>query len=938
MTQNQPLANLLRPLPGELDADVAQRLTESAAIPAGSAEACASVAALSPFLRELMLSDLEVTGAILSAPWQETVAQACRLVPTPNLEDAGRLVRLARKRVALAIALADLCAGASVADVCQGLSDFADAAVRHALDSILLLDAERGGTHGGQSTGLIVIAMGKHGACELNYSSDIDLIVLFDPARAATVGIDQQAAVRITRRLVQLLQERTEYGYAFRVDLRLRPDPGSTPLAVSTRTAIRYMQTRARAWERQAMVKARQIAGDEAAGESYLAAIAPSVWPPSFDFTAIEDVYQTREQIALVKGAGTLTVPKHNVKLGRGGIREVEFFVQSLQRVAGGRDRRLRGRGTVAMLAALARAGWVDWTTANELTAAYDRLRRIEHCIQMVADEQSHVLPPEDGLWRIARMMREENDFEERTREALTTVHRHFVALPEIAGGCNPTLLSLMGGHDPSADAAHAFAPVFSAWQSEPPQSLKTERAQRLLADLRADFERALSTTADMEGAVKGLELFFARLPGGVDFLARLSNNRELIPILLLIVSATPRLAEELARRVRLLDVLVDPAFFGRLQTREELETHLVTDLSRADSYEGELDCLRQFGQEQMLLIHVRALTGSLSPPETAAALTRLADVLVGAALTCATTEFEKAHGRIAGGAVALLALGKFGGAEMTATSDLDMVFLYDCDADAKESDGRRSLSPGHYYTRLAQRLVAALSAPTAAGSLYEVDLRLRPSGRAGPLATQVRSFERYQAEDAWVWEHMALTRARVVAGDADLAERAIAAIEESFHRHEDNAALAEEVAKMRRRMAEEHSEGLKHMAGGQVDIEFIAQYRQLAIQRRVGEARDVASVLPALAEAGALPGTAAETLLKAHRLYQALSQLLALASAKGLMPQDAPVALRPLLVRAGEAPDLSFLVADIAERRKQVRDLFIKLVGPVDDAPASVT
>lgn len=919
----------LRPLPGPADAETLKALEP---LSPSARAACTSVATVSPFLRDLMLADVQRLGTLMETPWTTTVDEACGLVPTADLARAGRDVRKARQQVALAVGLADLCGGASVTQVCHALSAFGQAAVRHALASVLLLELGDNAPEQAGQSGFVVLGMGKLGADELNYSSDIDLIVLFDQARALASGIDQRAAVRITRRMVSLLQERTEHGYAFRVDLRLRPDPSSTPLAVSIRAAINYMQSRARPWERQAMVKARQIAGDEAAGAAYFNAIAPSLWPASYDFGAIEDVFTTRKQIALVKGAGTLTVPQHNVKLGRGGIREVEFFVQSLQRVAGGRDRRLRGRSTLAMLAGLARAGWIEWQTADELSDGYRRLRRIEHALQMVADEQTHTLPAEDGLWRIATMLGEDEAvFERKTRETLATVHRHFLALPDIAGGANPTLLALVGESDPTEDAAQKLDALLTSWAEHPPASLRSERAQRLFALVRPEIESALSTAPDLDGAVEGLRLFFERLASGVDFLASVTTNRELVAVLVLIVSATPRLAEELARRAKLLDVLVDPAFFGRLQTREELETHLATDLGRADDYEGELDVLRQFGQEQMLLIHVRALSGSLSAPGTAAALTRLADVLVGAALTIATREFESAHGRVAGGAVALLALGKFGGGEMSATSDLDMVFLYDAEPGAGESDGRRGLSPGHYYTRLAQRLVAALSAPTAGGTLYEVDLRLRPAGRAGPLATHIRSFERYQAEDAWVWEHMALTRARVAAGDAALASRAMAAIDDSLALDRQRSEVAAEVISMRRRLQAEKGGGLKHALGGQVDVEFIAQYCQLVLGRRVGESPDLATVLPALAAAGALSGTAAESLRAAHKLYQALAQLLALASAKGLEPSEAPAALKPLLVRAGEAPDLAFLIDDLAGRRQQVQELFTAVIGPLE-------
>lgn len=932
MMAQGPLGAALVPLDGAGDEDTRQRLSDAVGFRGTVMEALASVATVSPFLGGLMRASPERVERIVARPWRDSVNAACRMAPDPDLLVAGQTLRRAREEVALAVGLADLCAAAPMSDVCAALSDFADAAVEMALASVLALHERRTGARTEGGSGFIVLGMGKLGARELNFSSDIDLIVLTDPERARAAGIDSSDAVRLTRRLVPLLQERTPDGYVFRVDLRLRPDPASTPVAVSTRAALRYAQTRARPWERQALVKARQIAGDRAAGRDYLASLEPSLWPQSYDFGAVDDALRLREEIALVKGAGTLTVPGHNIKLGRGGIREVEFFVQALQRVAGGRDRRLRGRSTVAMLATLARAGWVEWGEADALTEAYERLRRIENRLQMVADEQTHTLPPADGLWRIARMMGED-DFEERTRETLAFVHDRFTRLGETVGRGNPMLAALVAARDPSDEARAQVEAAIERWAANPPASLRTTRARRLFDALRNDLARALAVAHDRPNAIAGMELFLARLSGGVDALSRLEANRELLPVIVLIVSATPRLAEEIARRARLLDVLVDPAFFGRLQSEEELVDNLANDLDAADSYEEKLDALRQFGREQGLLINVRTLTGSMSPGETAAALTRLAGVCVRAALEVARAAFEAAHGRLRGGAVALVALGKFGGGEMTATSDLDLVFLYDADPDAGESDGPRKLSPGHYYNRLAQRFVGALAAPTAAGTLYEVDLRLRPSGRSGPLATHIRAYERYQREDAWTWEHMALTRARPVAGDPALQRRAMDAIAAGLARPRDLASVREDVLRMRERLAAQRDGGLKHAPGGQVDIEFIAQHRQLELGEAVCEERDLGHVLPALAAAGALTGTEAETLLSAHRLYQALSQLLSLAVSKGILLSDAPEALRPILVRAGEAPDFEFLCADLVERRRLVRELFERLVGSLESS-----
>ena len=470
-----------------------------------------------------------------------------------------------------------------------------------------------------------------------------------------------------------------------------------------------------------------------------------------------------------------------------------------------------------------------------------------------------------------------------------------------------------------------------AVWRSDRYSALRSERAQKLLTTLGPSLLAAFAASTDPESAITGFDDFLARMPRGVEFMARLDAHRELIPVLVLIVAAAPRLSEELARRSHLLDVLIDPAFFGRLPNEEELDTQLAAVLAAEPDYEAKLDAMRTFGQEQALLVNVRILTGSLIGPDASHATTLLAGVVTRHALRIAGEAFAERHGVLKGGAVALVALGKFGSREMTATSDLDLVFVYDCAEDAGESDGARGLSPGHYYTRLAQRLIAALSAPTAKGTLYEVDLRLRPAGRAGPLATHIRSFATYHAESSWVWEHMALTRARVVAGDEDLGNAALATIREALEVDRTRENLAEEVAAMRARMAEQHSAGFKHMPGGQVDIDFVAQYLQLRDGlEEIGGDTSTAAALARAREAEVVAVDDAEVLASANGLYQRLSQLMSIASTGAIRIEDAPPALQQLLIRAGEAPDITFLVADLVERQEAVRALFERIVAPL--------
>ncbi|MEM8553103.1 MAG: DUF294 nucleotidyltransferase-like domain-containing protein, partial [Pseudomonadota bacterium] len=550
---------------------------------------------------------------------------------------------------------------------------------------------------------------------------------------------------------------------------------------------------------------------------------------------------------------------------------------------------------------------------------AYERLRRIEHRIQMVNDEQNHTLPDDAGLDRIATMMREP-DFHAQTLETLNAVHAIFLSLDRTDdhGAALP---------DIDEDVKQAFEAKAKTWREGKYNCLKTERSRALLARLEPAFLRAVAASADPPGALEGLDLFLARLSRGIDPLRRLQHYPELVPVLLLIVAAAPRLAEQLAARAHLLDVLVDPQFFGTVPTREALESVLDDALAKARDYEDALDALRIFGQEQRLLVEVRILTGSLRSADAGAAHTAVAEICTRRALDLAQAAFRSAHGEFPGGGVCLIGLGSFGGEEMTAASDLDLVFLYDSPKQMAQSNGAKPLSPGHYYTRLAQRFVSALSAPTAKGMLYQIDLRLRPSGKAGPLATHIRAFERYHSESAWTWEQMALTRARAVAGDDALGKRAMEAIAGALRRPRQSDALANDVASMRARMEQQKNHDMKHAPGGLIDIEFIAQFLCLSSGVAV-TGPGTRRMLRHLSDLGWLDGGALETLLGAHRLIRNLGHLCAIAGME-CPPSETPVALRPLLLRAADAPDIAFLEADLAARQRDVRALFERLIGP---------
>jgi [glutamine synthetase] adenylyltransferase / [glutamine synthetase]-adenylyl-L-tyrosine phosphorylase len=429
-------------------------------------------------------------------------------------------------------------------------------------------------------------------------------------------------------------------------------------------------------------------------------------------------------------------------------------------------------------------------------------------------------------------------------------------------------------------------------------------------------------------------------LPAGVQLFSLLGENPGLLDLTASIMGTAPRLAEVVARRPHVMDALMEPAFFGQVPAPAELEARLASTLGESTAFEEALDRARIFGQEQMFLIGVRVLSATIGARQAGAAFAGLADLLVSAMLKAASAELERVHGRVSGGRVVVVALGKLGGREMTAASDLDLILLYDHDEDAAASDGGRPLAPTQYFARLTQRLVSALSAPTAEGKLYEVDFRLRPSGNAGPLATRLASFARYQETDAWTWEHMALTRARVIAGSPDLARDAEAVIAAAVARRRDPDAIRADVADMRARIEDEKGSTdpfeLKLVPGGLIDVEFIAQALQLmhAADNPAVLSTSTEGALVAATAEGILPAAEADILIPAIRLYHDVTQVLRLSITGAFKPAEVPGGVVDLVTRAGSMPTLETLEAHLRETEAAVRDAFERLIGKVERKP----
>jgi [glutamine synthetase] adenylyltransferase / [glutamine synthetase]-adenylyl-L-tyrosine phosphorylase len=912
----------------------------------------------SPYLWDLVCASPQRLASFLEDEPErrfERILSEARHAVMQAPDDAAvmRELRNMKSDAALLLALGDLGGVWPIMRLVELQTRVADAAIGLAADH-LLADAQRRGrlrmadsAYAPRQSGYIVLALGKMGANELNYSSDVDLIIFYDPT-GVVAGIEPAALyVRLTRNLVKLLQERTVDGYVFRIDLRLRPDPASTQIAISTAAALNYYESRGQNWERAALIKARPCAGDIAGGEKLLAELSPFIWRKYLDFASVADVHAMKRQIHAYRGHEEIAVEGHNIKLGRGGIREIEFFVQTQQLIAGGRHPELRTKGTLATLDALQAGGWIDERARSELGSAYRFLRGVENRLQIVLDEQTHTLPADRrGVDRFARFagFSGRDDFAAATLVHLRNVQRHYASLFEQARpGDRPKLifppsadnretldqLTVMGFRQPLELSA-----LIRRWSTPAYDSLKSAFAREQLANIVPELLHHFAGSANADEAVVAFDRFLAALHGGGRLFSLLRQNPDLTALIALVLGSAPRLAEALAQFPEVMDAVIDPSFFGALPEEGELTAGLDRSLRQAGSYEEFLDRFRIFAQEQMFLIGIRILSGTASADQAGEAFARLADALIRSLHQAIELSFAEQHGCIADQQVAILALGKLGGREMTSTSDLDLIVVYDFDPQRPESGGARPLYGSQYFSRFTQRLISALTAQTNHGVLYRVDMRLRPSGRSGPLATRIDGFAGYQENEAWTWEHMALTRARVVSAPAQFGSRVEGVIRAVLCHRRDPEAVAGDVLEMRKAIAAEKGDrdrwDLKYAAGGLIDIEFIAQYLQLIHAWEMPDMLD-ASTARALDKAwklGVLATPDAEVLRPAVRLYHDLTQILRLCLPRPFDPAAAAPGFIALLARAADVPDFATLDAFIGETQAKVRACFNRIVG----------
>ena len=917
----------------------------------------------SAYLSDLALREPDIVLGFTRDGPEPAVAAALAAVraatPATPRPDLARTLRVAKRRLALAVALADIGGVWPLGRVTGALSALAEAALGACVDHLLYhateLHLPRRASPAVRS-GFTALGMGKLGAGELNYSSDIDLILLQDPEAGTYRGeAPAQFWARMARDIVSLMEARDADGYVFRVDLRLRPDPAATPPVIALPAALAYYESMGQNWERAAMLKARPVAGDIALGQHFLEAIRPFVWRRHLDFAAIADIEAMKRRIDAHKGTALADSADpverllgHDVKLGEGGIREIEFLAQTQQLVWGGRAPELRTPRTLEALPALAAAGHVRADAATFLARAYQRLRAVEHRLQMVADHQTHTLPrTRDEFAAFATFMGAPgmgapgignagmgnagaaafaHDLATlldgvRARFAEVFGHASDEAPPLDFTGPEPPPRTMAALRSMGFASPEAAAELAGGWLAGRPRSLRSERSRGLMARLLPALLEALAEQRSPDAVLQRFDAFLARLPAGVQLLSLFERKPALMRRIAGVLGASPALAEHLAQHPAALDGLLAPepprAVFARMRAR----------LGDAPDLESAIEVVRETVRAQDFFTAVATIEGRMDADAAGEARSATADAALRALLPGVLADFATRHGRVRGGGMAVVLLGKAGGLEMMAGSDLDLMFIYDHPPTSSHSTARanaRELPASQWFIRAVHAFVAAVTAPDAAGPMYAVDMRLRPSGNKGPVAVPAAGFARYHATEAWTWERMALTRARVVAGPAKLRARVTAMIGDAL-RVPDASRVRADAAAMRARLARELPPAgrwdAKHRLGGQMEVEFIAQALSLI---HPGAAHPTTRVaLAQLRAAGALDAAEAAALIHADHTWRTLMGMLRLA------PPDRDTLPAPALAALG-ASEAGELAARLDTMAAGVRRIFETRIGPV--------
>lgn len=844
-------------------------------------------------------------------------------------DDVGTILRIQKQRIALLTAIADLAGLWDLSKVTQILSDFAD----HALDAAIAAAIEER-VPGSPNQGFAVIALGKHGGRELNYSSDIDPIFLFDPETLPHRERDDvaEAAVRYGRRVIELLSALDADGYVFRVDMRLRPSPEVSPIVLPVEAAIGYYESSALAWEQAAFIRSRVCSGDRKLGDYFLSAIQPFIWRKSLDFGQLKNITAMTAQIRDHYAKGQKIGLGYDLKRGHGGIRECEFFAQAHQLIHGGRDPGLRMADTRAALTALAAAGPIKPEEAVTLSSAYEQLRTFEHRLQMHSDRQTHSIPDNrETADAVARLhgLADADALIETIRPITEAVAAIYDRMVDAGGSEGPRMadeglpleeqLTDLGYADPAAVMQR-----MARWRSGKIRAIRSTAAREAFEAVLPAIMKALAQAPDSDRAIARFDNMIEAMPSAINVFRLLEARPGLLQLVADLLSYAPTLADDLGRHSRYLDALIDTSAMELPGEVPDLLDAMQRRIGDAD-YQSTLDIVRDYVGEKRFALGVQLIEGRNDALDIARAYAHLAEAALKTLTSATVVEFEKAHGKIEDGELVILALGRLGGEALTHASDLDLILLFTGDYLA-ESNGARPLGATQYFNRLAQRVIGAMTVATASGALYEVDTRLRPSGGDGLLCASVKSFAQYQRESAWTWEHMALTRARTLfASDAAQAE-VDAIIGDVLTAPRDPAKLYSDVIEMRQEMATHKPPkgelDVKLLPGGLVDLEFIVHALQL--EKHVALHPQLGRAIGGLIDAGHLPQEFADA-------YALLGRLLVMVRLVAPDCNAPPAAAQALIAKSLGYADWDALNAAIRDYRGVVMEQWQRLFGPRD-------
>ncbi|MDD2539412.1 MAG: bifunctional [glutamate--ammonia ligase]-adenylyl-L-tyrosine phosphorylase/[glutamate--ammonia-ligase] adenylyltransferase [Desulfuromonadaceae bacterium] len=944
----------------------------------------------SPFLVNLMYKSPDIVcwlfledGIDLSRSAEEMQAAVHGTVgELTDFTALQKALRSFKRSEIVRIAARDLCELAPLEEVMRELADLASSMLQVAYEvcrrclirdhGVPLLTEDTGEVREAEMT---VIGMGKLGGRELNFSSDIDIIFFYESDRGETAGAENGPGGRkggislhvffnkLGEMISRALSQVTEDGFVFRVDVGLRPEGKSGDMAISLRSAEIYYESWGQSWERTAMLKARPVAGSLAVGEQLLKTLQPFIYRKYLDYNLIEDMKLMKQKIDA--SLARSREGEINLKLGRGGIREIEFFIQALQLVYAGKNPKLRERNSLSALDTLLAAQLLGEDDHRKLKEAYRFLRSVEHRIQVVQERQTHNLPAKEeemlalarrsgylrptGLARFCEVLEEHRGnvsviygtlFHSSDEKLEQEVHPHILFLLDPKADSDLVKDMLMEHH--FEDVERAYDNLISLRRG-PIKINLTERSRRLLQKITPLMIHEIFESPDPDLALTNLERFLAVVATRSSYYALLAENRHTIKLLVSLFGMSEFLSKILISHPELLDSLVARSGSTVIKTKETMLAELASLLERSDYFEDHLDILRRYRNEEFLRIGLNDIHGRLLQGEVTSQLSLLGEVCLATAFQLAVTELQRfgrpiwqREGHATEANLAIIAMGKLGGEELNYHSDLDIIFVYDHQG---QTDGEKQITNHEYFAKLAQKIISILTLQTREGYVYKIDTRLRPSGNAGPLVTSLDSFLNYHRTEAQVWERQALTKARVVLGDDKLAGQLYDIIRHTIYGTSIDNEGRQEIRRLRMRMENElareksGSYNIKTGRGGMVDVEFAVQYLQLREGRRSPELR-TPSTLIALKEIGTLgllPNDSAQTLLSGYKFLRKLENRLRIIHDYSVNDlSGSKMYLNKLARRLGYDPKLknpgAALICDYEEITGKIRDVFDRL------------